>query len=31
MPAKVSDRVRATVMAGFAKLVLLVNQYAAVM
>jgi len=30
-PAKVSDSVRAMVMAGLAKLVLLVNQYAAVM
>jgi hypothetical protein len=31
MPAKVSDSVRATLIAGLAKLVLLVNQYAAVM
>ena len=31
MPAKVSDSVRATVTAGLAKLVELVNQYAAVM
>ena len=31
MPAKVSDRVRAMVTAGLAKLVELVNQYAAVM
>ena len=31
MPAKVSDRVRASVTAGLAKLVELVNQYAAVM
>ena len=31
MPAKVSDSVRAAVTAGLAKLVELVNQYAAVM
>ena len=31
MPAKVSDSIRATVTAGLAKLVELVNQYAAAM
>ena len=31
MPANVSDKLRATVMAGLAKLVDDVNQYAAVM
>ncbi len=31
MPAKVSEKTRATVTAGLAKLVELVNQYAAVM